>query len=126
MSEHLAPLDATFLELEEADEGAHMHIGVIMVFDARPGGASPSREEVCQYLTSRLGQVPRYSRRLSEPHTGAIEAKPGERLPPRNLAAVMHATPIPSCAPCDSSATKASSNCDQAMASVSAPHPSAA
>jgi Asp-tRNA(Asn)/Glu-tRNA(Gln) amidotransferase A subunit family amidase len=31
MSEHLTPLDATFLELEEADESAHMHTGVIMV-----------------------------------------------------------------------------------------------
>lgn len=27
MSEHLTPLDATFLELEEVDDRAHMHIG---------------------------------------------------------------------------------------------------
>ena len=60
MSEHLTPLDATFLELEQADESAHMHIGGIMVFDALPDGRSPSREEVCQHLTSRLGQLPRY------------------------------------------------------------------
>ena len=72
MSEHLTALDATFLELEEADESAHMHTGVIMVFDSRPGGGSPSREEVCRYLASRLGQLPRYRQRLSEPHTGGM------------------------------------------------------
>ena len=58
MSEHLTPLDATFLELEEADESAHMHTGVIMVFDPQPDGGSPSREEVCRYLAGRLGQLP--------------------------------------------------------------------
>jgi diacylglycerol O-acyltransferase len=72
MSEHLSALDATFLELEQADESAHMHIGVIMVFDARPDGGSPSREEVCQHLVSRLAQLPRYRQRLSEPHTGGL------------------------------------------------------
>jgi WS/DGAT/MGAT family acyltransferase len=72
MSEHLTALDATFLELEEADESAHMHTGVIMVFDPRPDGRSPSREEVCQYLARRLGQLPRYRQRLSEPHTGGM------------------------------------------------------
>ena len=35
--ERLTPLDATFLELEEADEAAHMHIGAVMVFEAAPG-----------------------------------------------------------------------------------------
>jgi len=72
MSEHLTALDATFLELEEADESAHMHTGVIMVFDPRPDGGSPSHEEVCRYLASRLGQLPRYGQRLSEPHTGGM------------------------------------------------------
>ena len=72
MSEHLTPLDATFLELEEADESAHMHIGGIMVFDPLPDGGSPSREELCQHLASRLGQLPRYGQRLSEPHTGGL------------------------------------------------------
>jgi hypothetical protein len=35
--ERLTPLDATFLELEEADQAAHMHIGAVMVFEAGPG-----------------------------------------------------------------------------------------
>jgi len=72
MSEHLTPLDATFLELEQADESAHMHIGGIMVFDPLPSGGSPSREELCQHLLRRLGQLPRYGQRLSEPHTGGL------------------------------------------------------
>src|SRR5208282_1210134 len=72
MSEHLTALDATFLELEQADESAHMHTGAIMVFDPQPDGGSPSREELCQYLASRLVQLPRYEQRLSEPHTGGL------------------------------------------------------
>ena len=72
MSEHLTALDATFLELEETDESAHMHIGGIMVFDPLPDGGLPSREDLCQHLASRLGQLPRYGQRLSEPHTGGL------------------------------------------------------
>jgi diacylglycerol O-acyltransferase / wax synthase len=72
MSEHLTPLDATFLELEEADESAHMHIGGIMVFDPQSDGGSPSREDLCEHLASRLAQLPRYGHRLSEPHTGGL------------------------------------------------------
>ncbi|MGA2321616.1 MAG: wax ester/triacylglycerol synthase family O-acyltransferase [Solirubrobacteraceae bacterium] len=72
MSEHLTPLDATFLELEEADESAHMHIGATMVFEPLAGGRSPSREELCEHLSKRLGQLPRYRQRLSAPHTGGL------------------------------------------------------
>jgi diacylglycerol O-acyltransferase len=84
MAARLTPLDATFLELEQADESAHMHIGAIMVFECGPGG-TPSREEFCAHLESRLGQLPRYSQRLSEPHTGGMtwpqwEADPGFEL----------------------------------------------
>src|ERR1035437_9129277 len=43
MTTRLTALDATFLELEQADESAHMHIGGIMVFDPVPGGGAPAR-----------------------------------------------------------------------------------
>src|ERR1019366_1352397 len=56
MSEHLTALDATFLELEQADESAHMAIGRAPVADPLPGGGAP----------------PRYRQRLSEPHTGGL------------------------------------------------------
>ncbi len=72
MSEHLTALDATFLELEQADESAHMHIGGVLVFDPLPNGGPPSREELCGHLASRLGQLPRYRQRLSERHTGGL------------------------------------------------------
>ena len=41
----MTALDATFLELEEVDDSAHMHIGGVLVFDPRPGapGARRSR-----------------------------------------------------------------------------------
>ena len=31
MTEHLSPLDAMFLELEQADDSAHMHIGAVAI-----------------------------------------------------------------------------------------------
>jgi len=46
MAGRLTPLDATFLELEQMDEGATMHIGGVMVFDPPPGGNAPSVESV--------------------------------------------------------------------------------
>ncbi len=72
MSEHLTALDATFLELEEADESAHMHIGGVMVFDPPAHCGPPSREQLCQHLLERLGALPRYRQRLSQAHTGGL------------------------------------------------------
>ena len=42
MGEQLSALDATFLELEEADQSAHMHIGGVMVLEPQPTGRRPS------------------------------------------------------------------------------------
>jgi diacylglycerol O-acyltransferase len=72
MSDRLTPLDATFLELEQADESAHMHIGAILVFHPLPAGGAPSREQLCELLDGRLRQLPRYRQRLSPPHTGGL------------------------------------------------------
>jgi diacylglycerol O-acyltransferase / wax synthase len=72
MATHLSALDATFLELEEADESAHMHIGGIMVFDPPSGGGPPSREDLYEHLSSRLPALPRYSQRLSQLRTGGL------------------------------------------------------
>lgn len=86
MGAHLSALDATFLELEEVDESAHMHIGAVMVFDAPPGGRPPSREELREYLDSRLGQLPRYLQRLSQTHTGGLSWPQWEDDPTFDLA----------------------------------------
>ena len=72
MGAHLSALDATFLELEEVDDSAHMHIGAVMVFDPPPGGRPPSREELREHLDNRLEALPRYRQRLSQAHTGGL------------------------------------------------------
>lgn len=68
MADHLTALDATFLELEEADESAHMHVGGLLTF----GGAAPDLVSVRDHLSARLGALPRYGQRLSEPRTGGL------------------------------------------------------
>jgi WS/DGAT/MGAT family acyltransferase len=72
MSEQLNALDATFLELEEADQGAHMHIGGVMVFEPGPGGRAPSVPEVVARLEQGLDILPRYRDRLSSTTTGGL------------------------------------------------------
>ena len=72
MSDTLTALDATFLELEQRDEGALMGIGGVSVFDPVPGGAAPTVEEMCANLGARLNQLPRYSKRLSSTRTGGF------------------------------------------------------
>ena len=72
MGIHLTPLDAAFLELEEADDSAHMHIGWAMVFDPPPGGERPSLQELRRRTRERLGPLPRFRRRLSKPRVGTL------------------------------------------------------
>ncbi len=72
MTDHLTPLDASFLELEEGDESSHMHIGWAMLFEPLPGGGIPAVEDVRELLESRLALLPRFRRRLSEPRTGGF------------------------------------------------------
>ena len=96
-SDRLTPLDATFLELEEADDAAHMHIGSLMVFEARPGlpptlgracaGASSSGSARCPATAvgcpsrtraaalARLGRRSRFRHRRPRPAGRA--ARPG-------------------------------------------------
>jgi diacylglycerol O-acyltransferase / wax synthase len=61
VSESLSALDATFLELEDGDRSAHMHIGGILVFD----GPAPELDELRAHLLLRLDGLPRYRQRLS-------------------------------------------------------------
>ena len=72
MPEPLTALDATFLELEQMDEGATMHIGGVMVFDPLPDGGVPTVEAMCTNIASRLTLLPRYSQRLSSERTGGL------------------------------------------------------
>lgn len=72
MTERLTALDATFLELEQADDSAHMHIGGVMVFEPPRSGRPPSQQDLCGQLEARLDQLPRYRQRLSQPRTGGM------------------------------------------------------
>ena len=84
MTDSLTALDATFLELEEADVSAHMHIGAVMTFAPDPRRRLPSLEGVRRMLAERLGVLPRYSQKLSEPHTGGMLAGVGAGSPFRH------------------------------------------
>src|SRR5450755_3463632 len=71
-NDQLTALDASFLELEQADDGALMHIGAVLVFDPLPGGGTPTIGEVRQHLEQRLEPSPRYRQKLSAPRTGGL------------------------------------------------------
>ncbi len=62
MADQLTALDATFLELEQMDEGATMHIGGVLVFDPLPDGTVPALDAVCMDIASRLTLLPRFTR----------------------------------------------------------------
>ena len=92
MSEHVSPLDATFLELEQADESAHMHIGGVLVFDP----PSPSAQELSDRLEARLRTLPRYRQRLSSTHTGGLSWPSWEEEPDFDIARHVHRAALPS------------------------------
>ena len=71
MSQRLTSLDATFLELEDADEAAHMHIGAVLVFEATPDGI-PSLDQLRTEIALRLVLLPRYRSKLTGPHVGPL------------------------------------------------------
>ncbi len=71
-AESLTALDATFLELEEVDQSAHMHIGAVMIFEPPAGEGRPSIATLRTQLLSMLDDLPRYRQRLSEPRTGGL------------------------------------------------------
>ena len=95
MKQHLTALDATFLELEQADDSAHMHIGAIMVFEPTPGGGAPTRAQVAAHLAERLGQLPRYRQRLSEPHTRGLSWPAWEEMPSFEVASHLARARLP-------------------------------
>lgn len=70
----LTPLDTTFLELEDADASAHMHIGGILLFPPRrpDAPAAPTITELRRHVERRLPALPRYRQRLSADHVGRL------------------------------------------------------
>jgi WS/DGAT/MGAT family acyltransferase len=72
VGDELTALDATFLELEEADQSAHMHIGAVILLRPQRGNDPPPIESVRADIVARLPDLPRYAQKLSEPHTGGL------------------------------------------------------
>ena len=72
MGEQLSMLDTMFLELEQFDEAAHMHIGAALIFDPLPSGGTPDVAEFRSYLRGRMGILPRFAQQLSGPHAGPL------------------------------------------------------
>jgi diacylglycerol O-acyltransferase len=70
--DQLTALDATFLELEQADDSALMHIGAVLVFEPLPGGGTPAIGDVRKHLEQQLDLLPRYRQRLGVPRTGGL------------------------------------------------------
>ena len=74
IGERLTALDSTFLELEQAAEGPMMHIGGALIFDPEPGtGGAPSLAALTALLEQRLGALPRFRCRLSEPRVHGLQ-----------------------------------------------------
>ena len=94
-AERLTALDATFLELEEADECAHMHIGAVMLLEPRPGGGAPPLGVVRNEIVARLGRLPRYQQRLSSPRTGGLNWPEWEADPEFDIAHHVRAEGLP-------------------------------
>jgi diacylglycerol O-acyltransferase len=59
--DRLSGLDASFLALET--DGAHMHVGSVLVFD----GPAPAYDELLPAIEGRLHLVPRYRQKLAYP-----------------------------------------------------------
>jgi len=78
-NDQLTALDATFLELEQADDSAVMHIGGALLFEPLPGGGTPAIEEVREHLEQRLDLLPRYRQKLGAPRTGGLSWPSWER-----------------------------------------------
>ncbi len=72
MGEQLSMLDTMFLELEQFDEAAHMHIGAALIFDPLPDGGTPTIAALREHLHARVGALPRFAQQLSDTHAGPM------------------------------------------------------
>jgi diacylglycerol O-acyltransferase len=72
MTEQLSMLDTMFLELEQADPSAHMHIGAALIFDPLQDGGTPQMDRVREHLRARVAALPRFTQRLSGTHSGPL------------------------------------------------------
>jgi len=72
MAERLSALDTMFLDLEEADDGATMHFGAILVFDRPRGSTVPDIDRVRRHVELRLHELPHYRMQLSRQRASRV------------------------------------------------------
>ena len=95
MGEQLTMLDTMFLELEQFDESAHMHIGAALIFDPLPAGGTPNFTDFCEHMRARMGILPRFSQQLSAPHAGPLTWLTWEPAQDFDLDAHVHHATLP-------------------------------
>ena len=95
MGEQLSMLDTMFLELEQFDESAHMHIGAALIFEPVPGGGTPTLEALRDRMASRIGLLPRFAQRLSGTHAGPLTWLTWEADEAFDVAAHLHRVTLP-------------------------------
>jgi WS/DGAT/MGAT family acyltransferase len=95
MAEQLSMLDTMFLELEQFDEAAHMHIGAALIFDPLPGGGTPDISELRDHLRERAEMLPRFTQQLSDPHAGPLRWLTWERAAGYDPDAHVHHATLP-------------------------------
>lgn len=95
MSEQLSMLDTMFLELEQVDESAHMHIGAALLFDPLPAGGTPDVDELREHIGGRMGLLPRFGQQLSDVHAGPLKWLMWEPAPAIDLKAHVHHVTLP-------------------------------
>ena len=95
MGKQLSMLDTMFLELEQVDESAHMHIGAALVFEPLPGGGTPDIGELRDHMRARVGVLPRFGQQLSDVHAGPLKWLTWEPAQKFDLDAHVHHATLP-------------------------------
>lgn len=95
MGEQLTMLDTMFLELEQFDESAHMHIGAALVFDPLPGGGTPDIAALREHVAERIKMLPRFTQRLSSSQAGPLTWLTWEPAEAFDLDSHLHRATLP-------------------------------
>jgi WS/DGAT/MGAT family acyltransferase len=95
MAEQLSMLDTMFLELEQFDDAAHMHIGAALIFEPLPGGGTPGIGELRDHLRQRTEMLPRFTQQLSSPSAGPLRWLTWERAAGFDSDAHLHRATLP-------------------------------
>jgi diacylglycerol O-acyltransferase / wax synthase len=94
VGEQLSMLDTMFLELEQVDETAHMHIGAALVFGPLPEGG-PGIGEFRDHVGERVRLLPRFAQQLSAPRAGPLTRLTWEPATPFDPDAHVHHATLP-------------------------------